>query len=257
MNFNRRFSSPNHSERAGNIEFVIIHFTEISFQDTIMRLCDPQAKVSAHYVIKADGEIFNLVDDARTAWHAGVSFWSNKNKLNEYSIGIELDNDGKSDFPQQQMDSCIYLCQHIKTIYNIKKQNFIGHSDVAPNRKIDPGILFDWSSFAKFDIGLWYNENTIELNQPQILLKDGAANDKVLKLQSNLSKIGYKIELTGIFDLQTNYVVRAFQAHFNPKLLQKLGMDFYWSDDSKYFWNKSSELILNNLILELQNLKGD
>lgn len=257
MNINRKFSSPNHSQRQGNIELVIIHFTEINFEDTLVRLCDPQAKVSAHYVIKADGEIFNLIDDSRAAWHAGESFWGNRNKLNDYSVGIELDNDGKSDFQQEQIDSCIYLCQHLKTIYNIKKQNFIGHSDVAPSRKIDPGILFDWSSLSKFGLGLWYNEAAIELNQSQILLKTEAASDEVSNLQKNLSKLGYKIEFTGIFDVQTSYVVRAFQAHFNPRLLQKLGIDFYWSDDSKYFWDESSELILKDLTLELQNPEID
>ena len=249
MNINYNFRSANYSERLGQIDLVILHFTEINFNETIERLCDPNAKVSAHYLIKADGEIFNLVDENYTAWHAGDSCWQGVEKLNEHSVGIEIDNDGRSSFSTEQMDSCVALCKVLKSKYNISYKNFIGHSDVAPARKIDPGILFDWSYLAKFGLGYLHNAQ-ISLHQkhPKILLEFGSVGDGVLKLQTYLNKLGYKIDTTSVFDAQTNYVVRAFQARFNPALLLKLGMDYYWNNDSKYFWDEASELILQSLL---------
>lgn len=249
MNINRKFSSANYSERLEQINLVILHFTEINFTQALERLCNPDAKVSAHYLIKADGEIFNLVDEAHTAWHAGDSYWQGVEKLNEHSIGIEIDNDGRSNFPLKQMDSCVALCKVLKSKYGISSKNFIGHSDVAPARKIDPGILFDWSYLATFGLGHSHNAQ-ISLNQKhsKILLDFGSTEPSVFELQTNLSKLGYKINITSVFDNQTNYVVRAFQAHFYPALLLELGMDSYWNKYSKYFWDEASELILQSLL---------
>ena len=249
MNIDHKFSSPNYSVRQSDVSMVVLHFTEIGFDEAVERLCDPRTKLSAHYVIKSNGEIFNLVDEAQVAWHAGVSFWQDFERINEHSIGIEIDNDGKSDFPTIQMDACVALCSYLKNKYNICRKNFLGHSDIAPTRKIDPGILFDWSYLAKSDLGLWYDENiNINAIAPEILLQFGLAGPQVLKLQTALNKLGYKIEITGLFDTQTNFVVRAFQAHFYPEIMQKLGMDHYWSDDSKYFWDSKCESILQSFI---------
>lgn len=147
--------SPNFSPRNNKINFIIIHYTAMSFEGALKALCNKETKVSSHYLIKASGEIFQLVDDSLAAHHAGISFWKGVSSLNHSSIGIELDNMGNTKFALPQMDKCIELCKKLVTSYNIPKQNIIGHSDIAPNRKIDPGIYFDWKYLAKDNLGIW------------------------------------------------------------------------------------------------------
>jgi N-acetylmuramoyl-L-alanine amidase len=146
MLINNKFASPNFSKRSKLIEYAILHFTEMPFEGSLARLCDKAYEVSAHYLIKEDGEMFQLVDDKNVAWHAGVSSWCGQDKLNQNSIGIELDNLGDREFSKVQMNSCIELCKILAKKYDILAENFIGHSDVAPARKIDPGIFIDWKS---------------------------------------------------------------------------------------------------------------
>ncbi|WPY01022.1 N-acetylmuramoyl-L-alanine amidase [Candidatus Trichorickettsia mobilis] len=253
MNIITKFCSPNYSIRKGEIKFIIIHYTEMEFDEAISKLCNIAAKVSAHYVIKADGEVFRLVEDQHSAWHAGVSNWQNYSSINEYSVGIELDNLGYASYPIAQMQSCISLCKQLITLYNIPRTNILGHSDIAPNRKIDPGPFFDWSYLGQHKLGLWYrmplNLSTQDTFVVDIMFSFGDKSDEVTKLQQDLQRIGYKIEITGTFDLQTNYVIRAFQSHFYPQLIIKLGKDLYHNNNYQYSWDEVSHEILQSIKL--------
>jgi len=239
--------SPNYSTRTNPIKFIIIHYTELKFEEAVGRLCDPLSKVSSHYIIKSDCQIFELVNPINVAWHAGVSHWKGLSKINEYSIGIELDNLGCESYSLEQMDSCINLCKMLISKYNIPNENILGHSDIAVDRKIDPGIFFDWQLLAKHNLGIC---RKIEVTNPSnhLIFKFGDHGVEVLKLQRKLRSIGYQIELSSIFDLQTNYVIRSFQSHFNPEAIERLGLDFYQDPDSRYQWDEISDIILSSII---------
>ena len=133
----------------------------------LARLCDAATKVSAHYLIRRDGHIFQLVDEAARAWHAGVSFWQGETDMNSASIGIELDHDGHKDgkmdaFPEAQMAALLKLLQEVTARHAIAPQNILGHSDIAPGRKIDPGEAFDWAALHQAGFGLWLDNVTIQ-----------------------------------------------------------------------------------------------
>ena len=245
MKINKSFSSPNYSTRTQKIEYIVVHYTEMTFEGALTRLTDPSAKVSAHYLIKEDGEIFQLVADDQVAWHAGISYWQGKTEINQYSIGIELDNLGNGQFSTMQLDACLELTQELMEKYNILSENFIGHSDVAPDRKIDPGIFFNWQFFAGLGIGIWHN---LQLSgNPKTLYSFGDRSKNIEDLQYKLQKLGYGIVITGEFDLQTNFVIRAFQAKFYPTMIQQLGLEFYQDNTSHYSWDSESEQILEEL----------
>jgi N-acetylmuramoyl-L-alanine amidase len=146
--------SANFDERRPS--FVILHYTSNNNADAALRtLTDPVAKVSAHYLIRRDGKIFALVDERARAWHAGVSAWGGNRDVNSASIGIELDNDGVEPFAGPLVDTLLALLTDLKTRYAIPTENFIGHSDVAPRRKPDPGRRFPWARLAERGFGLW------------------------------------------------------------------------------------------------------
>lgn len=240
MQIQYNFTSPNYNERPNNnIKFIILHYTEMTFDNAIDRLCDPESNVSAHYIIKDSGEIFNLVPEEKRAFHAGKSYWKGTEQINDSSIGIELDNLGNQPFTQNQMQSLIKLCKAIQRKYNILPENILAHSDIAPDRKIDPGIYFDWEMLNKNGIGLWpknlINQSTLEYKNPYII-------------QTSLKKLGYKIDITSKFDKQTSYVTRAFQLHFCQKHLISLGKDPF-NDRNEYFWNEEIATILSTLLL--------
>jgi N-acetylmuramoyl-L-alanine amidase len=154
--------SPNHDERpAGTpVDMLVIHYTGMqSFDDALDRLADPAAKVSAHYAIGRDGVIYRMVAEDQRAWHAGVSSWRGHTDINGRSIGIELENKGHEygyeNFADAQMSALIGLCREILARHPIPSRNVVGHSDVAPTRKVDPGEKFDWARMAAAGIGLW------------------------------------------------------------------------------------------------------
>ncbi len=232
---NRR--SPNFSERklGAEIKFIVLHYTELRFDPAMEAYCDPEVKLSCHYLIHKDGTIYNLVEDKFAAWHAGISSWHGLKKINDYSIGIELDNLGNEAFAEKQMKSCVALCHHLQEKHGILSHNIIGHSDIAPDRKLDPGIFFDWSLFSK-----------------NIAKKQNVSCETFLEeiviLQQHLAKIGYNIEITGIFDAQTNCVIRAFQAHFCPQVIwDRGGIEYYRNPDSIFSWDEVSDAALKNL----------
>jgi len=146
--------SPNFGERLPT--FVVIHYTGADSASAAVRtLTSRQSQVSAHYLISRDGTIVQLVDERSRAWHAGESRWGALVDLNSASIGIELDNDGRSAYPQSQIDALLSLLSDLRQRYRLPAANFLGHSDVAPRRKLDPGPLFPWRQLAASGFGLW------------------------------------------------------------------------------------------------------
>jgi N-acetylmuramoyl-L-alanine amidase len=146
--------SPNHDERAHTISMVVLHYTGMqTATEALQRLTDAEAKVSAHYMIAEDGNVLRLVDEERRAWHAGKSYWRGITDVNSASIGIEIVNPGHEfgyrPFSEPQMDALIPLLAEIKSRHGINPGNVVGHSDIAPARKQDPGELFDWVRLAK------------------------------------------------------------------------------------------------------------
>ena len=158
----REVLSPNHNERTLPISMVVLHYTEMKPVETALeRMCDPAASVSAHYCITEQGEVIRLVPEHRRAWHAGASYWRGIPDVNSASIGIELDhpghapeNGGYRGFAEAQIDALIPLLARIGKDYDIPRANVVGHSDVAPMRKIDPGELFPWDRLAEYRLCL-------------------------------------------------------------------------------------------------------
>lgn len=206
----RRRWSPNVDDRPPGcaIDALILHYTGMpSAGAALERLCDPAAKVSAHYLIDEDGSVTQLVPEARRAWHAGVSSWAGRPRLNDCALGIELVNPGHEwgyrPFTEAQYASCIALCRAILGRWPIPPQRVLAHSDVAPERKQDPGELFDWGRLATAGIGLWPETGE---GRPRPLAR----------LQEELADFGYRVPQSGRDDQPTRRVIAAFQRHFRP-----------------------------------------
>ncbi len=209
--------SPNFSKnsRARNkIKFIVIHYTGMQSEiASIKRLVNPKSKVSCHYLINRKGQIIQMVDESKIAWHAGKSRWKNYANLNFNSLGIELVNKGHKlgyeTFSPIQIKSLISLCKKLKKKYRIKKNNFLAHSDIAPLRKIDPGEKFPWKRLSKFNIGNWYNKRNMDLHQTK--------NELELKFFKNIYKIGYRYFNLKLRNKNDKKVIRAFQMRYLPK----------------------------------------
>lgn len=211
--------SPNHEPRqAGGIDMIVLHYTGMaSAAAACERLCDPDAKVSSHYLVHEDGTIVQLVAEDRRAYHAGVSSWQGTTDINSRSIGIEIANGGHDfgcpDFPERQIDAVIRLCRDLQSRWPIPQANVLAHSDVAPPRKQDPGEKFPWGALHAAGVGAWVKPAPIS---DGATLQMGGKGDGVGKLQASLRDYGYGIEATGIFDDATRDVIAAFQRHFRP-----------------------------------------
>jgi len=200
--------SPNHGERVAEgggavvSDMLVIHYTGMAPDARALDwMCDPASQVSAHYFIDEAGAVCRLVPEDRRAWHAGVSAWRGFADINSRSIGIELSNPGHEfgyrDFPQAQIDALITLAQDIIDRHPIPSRNVVGHSDIAPARKLDPGELFPWRQLANAGIGIW---------------PDGNANVVNSDTSGMLALYGYDVENNSLTD-----VVSAFQCHFRPE----------------------------------------
>ncbi len=162
--------SPNFGERRPNM--VIIHHTSNSDADDSLRtLRDPSRQVSAHYLIARDGRIFQLVDESKRAWHAGASYWGGMTDLNSVSIGIELDNAGEQPYPETQIEALIALLRDLRQRWEIPVANFLGHGDVAPGRKVDPGRSFPWRRLAAEGFGLWCDLAGVPIQDDRMALQ--------------------------------------------------------------------------------------
>ena len=211
--------SPNYSKKTrskNKIKFIIIHYTGMQSEiESFKRLTNLESGVSCHYFINRKGVTTKIVEANRIAWHAGKSKWKNIKNLNENSIGIELVNKGHEygyqNFTNQQIESLITLCRNLKKKFKIKKENFLGHSDVAPLRKMDPGEKFPWKKLSKYSLGIWHSKiKKRSLDLPY--------NKKVEKIFfKNLHKIGYRYFNITKRRLSDKLVIRAFQQRYLPK----------------------------------------
>lgn len=211
MNFIRA-PSPNFDERPPShpITTLIIHYTAMESADqAISWLCNPLSKVSAHYVICEKGKIYQLVEDTFRAWHAGVSSWQGQEALNDRSIGIELAHPGYGPFPPAQIRSLIILATRLVKKHSLSPSLILGHSDVAPQRKQDPGPCFPWKKLSQQGLGLW-------VSHAHLPPKGTPYNLALLK--TTLSTFGYGIPLTHTWDQESNNVMKAFIAHFLPQV---------------------------------------
>ena len=198
-------SSPNHDERMEPVSMLVLHYTEMeSAAAAEARLCDPQAKVSAHYLVSEDGEVVQLVPEDRRAWHAGVSYWRGHTDINGISIGIELDHPGHAlgyrGFSDAQFEALVPLAARIVRDYDIPRANVVGHSDVAPARKIDPGELFPWDRLAEYKLCLPRPEK----------LEQGDPFDNDASFYLALERFGYDIA-------DGRKAVEAFQRRWRPE----------------------------------------
>ena len=207
--------SPNLDARKGPPDTLVLHYTGMQTGEAALaRLRDPQAKVSSHYMVEEDGRVFRLVPEERRAWHAGISFWKGRDDLNSASVGIEIVNPGHEfgyrPFPQAQIDAVTALVADIRSRWTIEDDRIVGHSDVAPERKDDPGELFPWKRLAEAGHGLWVESPAA----PGAPLGEGEEGPGVFALQAGLTRLGYDCAPSGKFDAHTTAVVRAFQRHW-------------------------------------------
>lgn len=208
--------SPNFDERSLPISVLVLHYTGMeSGAAAIKRMCDPAAKVSAHYVVEENGHVLGLVAESKRAWHAGVSCWNGVTDLNSASIGIEIVNGGHDfglpDFPTEQINTVIALSRAIIERHAISPFNIVGHSDIAPLRKSDPGERFPWAQLA--DAGIGFIPQSSETDK-RILFEAGMRAPGVAVMQRGLSHIGYEVSVTGEFDETTSAIICAFQRRY-------------------------------------------
>lgn len=213
------------------VRYIILHYTRANLQQALQTLT--QGQVSAHYLITDEkpARVFQLVDENRRAWHAGYSQWHDDVDLNSTSIGIEIVNQGPlcdellsslcsektaehwQPFSESQTQRLIALLKDIQQRHHISPQHILGHSDVAPSRKIDPGPAFPWQRLAQEGVAVWYDDVFMQ-QQQRIFVQQGLPS--VLSIQRYLKSLGYAIDVTGQWDVQSQEVMRAFQMHYRP-----------------------------------------
>ncbi|MDC0452511.1 N-acetylmuramoyl-L-alanine amidase [Candidatus Pelagibacter sp.] len=225
MNITQNYS-PNFEikkRKPNQIKFIIFHYTGMKRESTaIERLTNKESKVSCHYLVKNNGKIVVMVPDLYEAWHAGLSSWKNFISLNKDSIGIEISNPGHNfnykKFSKKQTQSIKKLSKFLIKKYKINKKNILGHSDIAPIRKKDPGEKFPWKYLAKFKIGKWHSLSQKTLIQNR---KKKITHEDKKKFYLNLSKIGYSIKSPKKLkkDKFLNYIITAFQRRFRQELI--------------------------------------
>ena len=209
--------------RKNQIQFLILHYTGMEKETkAIKRLTNSKFKVSSHYFIKANGEIIVLVPDLYIAWHAGKSYWKNFKYLNKNSIGIEISNPGHEynykNFSDKQIKSVLKLIKYLIKKYKIKSSNILGHSDIAPTRKKDPGEKFPWRLLAQKKIGVWHSIPKITLKKNRLKLVDSKLEQYFFK---KLLKIGYVFNNSENLSKKNffNLIVKAFQRRYRQQVI--------------------------------------
>ncbi|XXB97734.1 N-acetylmuramoyl-L-alanine amidase [Pseudomonas soli] len=219
LRIDRNHPSANQDSR---IQFVVVHYTNASLERSLALLT--HGEVSSHYLI-GDGPatVYQLVDENRRAWHAGDSQWQGRTWLNSSSIGIEIVNEGYTDTPtgrvwhpysEAQVQALIALLQDIVKRNNIDPRHIIGHSDIAPLRKLDPGPLFPWKRLAEAGLGVWPDAPSVARQQAYFEVNPPT----ISWYQQQLARFGYAIDQTGELDVATRHVIAAFQMRFRPRL---------------------------------------
>lgn len=218
--------SVNFNERLHPVDMLVLHYTGmVTSRAALERMQDGESKVSSHYLVDEQGEIFQLVQEDKRAWHSGVSRWQGDVDLNSRSIGIEIANGGWNiplpdgtlpPYKRSQIEAVIELCKSILSRFVIPQSRIVGHSDIAPDRKEDPGEHFPWEELAASGIGLWPklgdSEQSVE-GEPG----DASSEFVIREAQSNLANLGYTIDICGTKNKETRQVLTAFQRRFLPK----------------------------------------
>jgi len=224
LRFDTRYSSANQDSR---VQFLILHFTAGSFQSSLRTLTEGgpnSAEVSSHYLVRDQPvEIYRLVDESRRAWHAGTSFWQGNTNLNAASIGIEIVNPGLiqapggpryAPYPQAQIDAVIALCKDIVARHHIRPERVLGHSDIQPLNKTDPGPRFPWRQLAEAGLILWPDE--AQVSEKQINYQGEGQLPDVNWFQDQLIRFGYGLARSGQWDMATTSTLAAFQMKYRP-----------------------------------------
>ena len=211
QNYSPNFSKKQRSKK--DIKYVIFHYTGMQSEiESINRLKNFKTKVSCHYLINRKGIVTQMVNDKNIAWHAGKSRWKQCANLNNSSIGIELVNKGHrfgyKKITKKQIKSLISICRTLKKKYRIKNENFLGHSDIAPLRKIDPGEKFPWKKLSKYKIGRWYHQRKLNF----VL----GSKKKERYFFENLRKLGYRYFNINKRSALDKKIVKCFQQHYLP-----------------------------------------
>ncbi len=215
LNISNRFKSLNFDERKKKISFIIYHYTETSnLIEAVNLLTDKKRKVSSHFLIDTDGSIYNLVDIKKRAWHAGESGWKNLQDINSRSVGIEIVYPGEKKqmrYKTKQIKSLVELTKVLKKKFKILNSRILGHSDIAPHRKIDPGIYFPWKKLNQNSIGLWADDRIDETNLDKNEFKN---------FLKNLEKLGYPYLKNNSLKFNA-FVVNSFHRHHLTKRVGK------------------------------------
>lgn len=242
--------SPNFNERTRPIRFVVLHYTGMTSADGALRVLSdplpqrsaylneippnpllvdgrpadpitiptPMARVSSHYLIYEDGRVFQLVDEAMRAWHAGGGSWDGETDLNSCSVGIEIANGGHDaglpDYPEAQIQSVMILVRQIMERHGLSPHHVIGHSDLAPRRKPDPGEKFPWQRLADAGLSIWPAPGPEDGDQRVLFDTIGTMDAGISAVQTGLGTIGYGLEVNGTYDVVLKDIVRAFQRRF-------------------------------------------
>ena len=224
--------SPNFNERKARLDMLVLHYTGMETGEAALaRMVDPTAEVSAHYMVWEDGRVTQLVDEAKRAWHAGVGSWQGDTDLNSCSVGIEIVNGGHNvpladgslpPYPDAQIEAVIALSKAILSRHDIPQARIVGHSDIAPARKEDPGEHFPWEALAEAGLGLWPAQAEDAPGSLHLIGRGLGAGDTgapVERLQEMLARIGYGLEPSGAYDEETQACVLAFQRRWLPARL--------------------------------------
>ncbi len=222
MNEIKQFYSINFDKirrKKKKIKFLVFHYTGMKSEESALsKLTNINSKVSCHYFIKKNGSIVNLVPEQYVSWHAGVSFWKKFKSINDYSIGIEIQNpghlNGYNHFNKKQINSIKYLSLKLAKKYNLKSKHYLGHSDIAPDRKKDPGEKFPWEFLSKYKIGVWHSLDKRLLKKYRLKNIDNL--DKIIFFRY-LTKIGYFFKKKKINSIL--FAIKAFQRRFRPQLI--------------------------------------
>ncbi len=227
--------SPNFDARTRPVDLVVLHYTGMQDCETaVRRLTDPAPvagafpgpwqernapadapipRVSAHYVLAEDGVVYRVVAEEHRAWHAGVAHWQGEGDVNSRAIGIEIVNGGHDfdlpDFPDAQIEALILLLRDILSRWSLSPSRVVGHSDVAPERKLDPGEKFPWKRLADAGVSIW----------PGVAFLPPSGADPTIAMQERLAAIGYGVHATGHVDGPTKFAIAAFQRRFRPSLI--------------------------------------
>lgn len=207
--------SPSYDNRGEAVSMIVLHYTGMPSTDASLgRLCNSMSQVSCHYLVGETGNVFRLVNEDRRAWHAGEAHWRGETDINARSIGIELQNPGHQggykNFADPQIHMLIDMLRDILSRYDIPARNIVGHAEIAPMRKDDPGERFPWQRLAESDIGLWHGLST-NAGGASVDWSDIAA---VTELQEKLIALGFDLVPYGTYSTETEAAVKAFQRHW-------------------------------------------